>query len=270
MEGGCSGQNWAAPVAGLAGEGVGKDEGLTGARFVLTDGAGRLSAVAGGTRRRSFCSGAMDGASRASTARGGGVGWVKSLSCYGKGWPAANGRKRGAPRWAHRQSSAACRGTAGCSPYSGQLFLFASKQQPCIYPAVRWPSSTCVRRDRRQTAGRAAVVWRGTSSHAAGSRSQATGAKGNRLLVPRGGGDWPARTPKWRDSQRGAGTLGRSPVLWRRSRARPIRFQPVNATLTAHNFKNLNCATKTVDTKVVDETFLYHICKGRPMFFSTV
>jgi hypothetical protein len=47
-------------------------------------------------------------------------------------------------------------------------------------------------------------------------------------------------------------------------------FQPVNPTLTACFSKNLNCATKTVDTKVVDETSLYNICKGRPMFFSTV
>jgi hypothetical protein len=47
-------------------------------------------------------------------------------------------------------------------------------------------------------------------------------------------------------------------------------FRPVNATLTACFSKKLNCATKTVDTKVVDETSLYNICKGCPMFFSTV
>jgi hypothetical protein len=47
-------------------------------------------------------------------------------------------------------------------------------------------------------------------------------------------------------------------------------FQPVNATLTAGFSKKLNCATKTLHTKVVDETSLYNICKGRPMFFSTV
>jgi hypothetical protein len=35
----------------LAEEGVGKDEGLTGARFVLTDGVGRLSAAACGGGR---------------------------------------------------------------------------------------------------------------------------------------------------------------------------------------------------------------------------
>jgi hypothetical protein len=39
-------------VAGLAGEGVGKDEGLTVARFVLTDGVGRCSAAACGGGRR--------------------------------------------------------------------------------------------------------------------------------------------------------------------------------------------------------------------------
>jgi hypothetical protein len=57
MEGGGSGQNWAALVAGLAGEGVGKDEGHTMAWFVLTDGVGRLAAVSGGTCRWSFGSG---------------------------------------------------------------------------------------------------------------------------------------------------------------------------------------------------------------------
>jgi hypothetical protein len=55
-----------------------------------------------------------------------------------------------------------------------------------------------------------------------------------------------------------------------RSGARPADFQPVNPTLTMHFSKNLNCTTKTVDTKVVDEASLYSICKGRPMFFSTV
>jgi hypothetical protein len=47
-------------------------------------------------------------------------------------------------------------------------------------------------------------------------------------------------------------------------------FQPVNATLTACFSNKLNYATKMVDTKVVDETSLYNICKGCPMFFSTV
>jgi hypothetical protein len=69
---------------------------------------------------------------------------------------------------------------------------------------------------------------------------------------------------------RGAGTLGRSPALWRCSRARLIHFQPVNPTLTACFSKNLNCATKMVDAKIVDETSVYNICKGRPMCFSTV
>jgi hypothetical protein len=47
-------------------------------------------------------------------------------------------------------------------------------------------------------------------------------------------------------------------------------FQPANPLLTVIFSKNLNCVTKMVDTKVVDETSLYNICKGRPMFFSTV
>jgi hypothetical protein len=47
-------------------------------------------------------------------------------------------------------------------------------------------------------------------------------------------------------------------------------FQPINATLTASFSKKLNYVTQTIDMKVVDETSLYNICKGRPMFFSTV
>jgi hypothetical protein len=47
-------------------------------------------------------------------------------------------------------------------------------------------------------------------------------------------------------------------------------FQPVNPLLTAILSKKLNCATKTLDMKVVDETSLYNICKGCPMFFSMV
>jgi hypothetical protein len=39
-------------VAGLAGEGVGKEEGLTGARFVAGDWAEKLSAAACGGGRR--------------------------------------------------------------------------------------------------------------------------------------------------------------------------------------------------------------------------
>jgi hypothetical protein len=40
MEGGAARRNWATPVAPLAGEGVGKDEGLTNRRFVAADGWG--------------------------------------------------------------------------------------------------------------------------------------------------------------------------------------------------------------------------------------
>jgi hypothetical protein len=47
-------------------------------------------------------------------------------------------------------------------------------------------------------------------------------------------------------------------------------FQPVNTTFTASFSKKLNYATKMIDTQIVDETSLYNICKGRPMFFSTI
>jgi hypothetical protein len=134
------------------------------ARFVLTDGVGRLSAaaaaVAGGACRWSFCSDTVDRAVGTPAAQGGGVGLGEVARVLRKGWPAANGRRRWPLSGAHRRPTAACRGTVGCSPNSGRLLLFASKQGPCIYPAVRRPPSTCVRRDRRWTAGHAAAVRR--------------------------------------------------------------------------------------------------------------
>jgi hypothetical protein len=47
-------------------------------------------------------------------------------------------------------------------------------------------------------------------------------------------------------------------------------FQVVNSLLIVIFSKKLNCATKPVDTKVLDETSLYNICKGRSMLFSAV
>jgi hypothetical protein len=106
-------------VAGLAGEGVGKDEGLSEARFVLTDGAGRLSAAACGGGRRYLplelllrCDGRRE---QASTTRGGSVGWVKLLRCYGKGWPAANGRRKGGG------SAVGAQAALGSVPRNGRL-----------------------------------------------------------------------------------------------------------------------------------------------------
>jgi hypothetical protein len=40
------------------------------------------------------------------------------------------------------------------------------------------------------------------------------------------------------------------------------KFEPVNAALTKANSRFLNCAAKMLDTKVVDETSFYNICKG--------
>jgi hypothetical protein len=160
--------------------------------------------VASNACRWSFCSGTVDHEVGTPAAQGGAVGLGEVARVLRKGWPATNGQRRWPLGGVHRRPTAACRGTVGNSPYSRRLLLFASKQGPCIYPAVRRPPSTCVRRDRRRTARRAAAVRHGTRSHATGSRSQATGAKGSRLLVPRGGGTWPARMPRRRDVQRAA------------------------------------------------------------------
>jgi hypothetical protein len=114
-------------------------------------------------------------------------------------------------------------------------------------------------------------VRRRTRSHATGSRSQATGARGTGGSRLETVGHGPARTSRWRggrrvaqpgrqNARRAGGALERDCAV----------FQPVNATLTACFSKKLNCATKMIDMKVVDETSLYNICKGHPMFFSTV
>jgi hypothetical protein len=52
MDGGSARRNWATPVAPMAGEGAGKDEGLTNRRFVATSGWGSTgSRPAGGAQR---------------------------------------------------------------------------------------------------------------------------------------------------------------------------------------------------------------------------
>jgi hypothetical protein len=92
-----------------------------------------------------------------------------------------------------------------------------------------------------------------------------------RELVARASRRWePGQHGRRGGAVRSAAKPAGRPARRRRSRARPIRFQPVNPTLTARIFKNLNCATKTVDTKVVVEISLYNICEGHPMFFSMV
>jgi hypothetical protein len=68
------------------------------------------------------------------------------------------------------------------------------------------------------------------------------------------------RSPSRQGAWRAGGALERGRAV----------LQPVNATLTVRFSKNLKCATKTVDMKVVEETSLYNICKGRPMLFSMV
>jgi hypothetical protein len=104
-----------------------------------------------------------------------------------------------------------------------------------------------------------------------GSHSKDGRREGDQRLAARGSGARPCTTQRQRGDRR-AVQPGRQNA--RRAGSALERgwsvFQPVNPTLTACFSKNLNCATKIVDTKVVDETSLYNICKGRPMVFSRV
>jgi hypothetical protein len=163
-------------------------------------------------------------------------------------------------------------GTAG-GPYSRVAPRLRIEVRAPHYSAVWRPTLACVRAgDRRRAAGntRGGTAWYGRA-----------------VRIPRrparrgtGGSDLEAVWERARtDTEAGAMPCARSAArrsrqgAWRASgaleRDRPV-FQPVNPTLTVCFSKNLNCATKTVDTKVVDETSLYNICNGRPVFFSTV
>jgi hypothetical protein len=73
-------------VAGSAGEVGGKEEGLTGARFVAGDGGVRRPAVASGTRHWSSYSGGGEALVVASTARGGGVVSCGDARTLGRWW----------------------------------------------------------------------------------------------------------------------------------------------------------------------------------------
>jgi hypothetical protein len=74
-----------------------------------------------------------------------------------------------------------------------RLLLFASKQGPCIYPAVRRPSSTCVRRDRRRTAGHLGADEYGAVRRC-GLRSEGGSVKGTNGPDLEAVGSDPART----------------------------------------------------------------------------
>jgi hypothetical protein len=63
------------------------------------------------------------------------------------------------------------------------------------------------------------------------------------------------------------GQAGRAPGALKR---RPSCISAGQPYFDVRFSKNLNYTTKTVDTKVVEETSLCNIYKGRPMFFSTV
>jgi hypothetical protein len=123
--------------------------------------------------------------------------------------------------------------------------------------------------NRRRTAGQL-----GTASTAQHGRHAFLGDGRERGAAARGSRRWDRACTDAKAAQssaRGAGRAGRAPVRRRRSRAQPSCISAGQPSVDRDFFpKKLNCATKTVDTKVVEETSLYNICKGYPMFFSTV
>jgi hypothetical protein len=196
--------------------------------------------------------------------KGGAVGSGRGRKGVEKLWPAGGGLDGGAP---HDRDGGlvTCARTASSGFYSpgeqARLQASTAKGYPGLQchgtvngVGLRERSGPAT--DRRTT--QVAITTRygeGTVRHASlGGRRE-----GDRRLWPRGGGNR-AHT----DAKAGAALCGGA-----LERGRAV-FQPVNPLLTAILSKKLNCATKMVDTKVVDETSLYNICKGCPMFFSTV
>jgi hypothetical protein len=96
-------------VAGLAGEAVGKGEGLTHNRFVAADGRrGARSWPAGGaqgTRPRRLCSGGPPVWEEARAAQ---VGCRGRVEMRGGGGLRRNGLEEGAPRWGAQAGPPAC------------------------------------------------------------------------------------------------------------------------------------------------------------------
>jgi hypothetical protein len=173
-----------------------------------------------------------------------------------------------------RTAASSCAWAAGCAGLN-------SRPAPCLHDeGTRRLNSPVRRRPRQGRSARSRVTdrWTVHGGHTArhvrlddSSRFEVAGAKGTNDSRLEAVGSEPARTPRRRSVQRAAqgrqADCRRSGGALERGRA---VFQPVNTTLTACFSKKLNYATKTVDTKVVDETSLYNICKGCPMFFSTV
>jgi hypothetical protein len=209
----------------------------------------------------------MDGTGSASTTRGGGVGMGESLGCL---VAVAGPEDRSSPWGIHGGPW-----QLACARHRGN---FNSRPAPRLRVGVRAGRNSAVRR-------RASVDALGSGTHdgpqdswggygavedaarvprvsarkwTGGSYHEAVGIGPTRM--PRRRGALCAAQPSRQDARHAVSALERDlPV-----------FQPVNPTLTACFSKHLNCATKTVYTKVVDETSLYNICKGCHMFFSTV
>jgi hypothetical protein len=134
-------------------------------------------------------------------------------------------------------------------------------------------------RQARSAEGNATDRWTRRRARQAVSAGAARGKEGRAcvFLGDRREGDRTAPASGWwgrvcTDAEAGEARcvrrramLGRAPVVL--SSAARTGCQLVNPTLIASFYKNLKDATKTLDTKVVDETPLYNICKCRHMFW---
>jgi hypothetical protein len=153
----CHGRRWELNSArgrlGSAGKGRGSAQGLTYDRFVLTDGVGKRPAAACDGSRRFLplelllrCDGRR-GSHTSGTGRFGGP-WGAARKC----WTAAKQARGGGPRERTGSRQQRVEGRPAAVLIAGDSFFSPRSKDLAFNPAVRWPSSTCVRRDRCRTA----------------------------------------------------------------------------------------------------------------------
>jgi hypothetical protein len=194
------------------------------ARFVLTDGVGRLSAAACGGGRRYLPLELLLRCEQGIHDTGRRCGWVKLLGCYGKGWPAANGRRGGAPRWAHRQDRRHELRPAWCWPTRGLYRQGAATGRPASMP--RYGDHLDLRAHETGD-GPLGARWRYGAARGPTRRLAFPGDRREGEPAARASRRWDlARTDAEAAERatRGVGTPGRAPARWRRSRARPGCF----------------------------------------------
>jgi hypothetical protein len=152
MEGGAARRNWATPVAPLAGEGVGKDEGLTNRRFVAADGWGSAGSRPVGGAQRAWPRRAL---LWQSPGLGGGTGDTGRLVGSRRGceryWPAAHGPEERLLGGARRQ----CRRheLQPAVQAAGDLYRQARRRDAASMPRYGDRRRLACGENRRRTAG---------------------------------------------------------------------------------------------------------------------